>query len=71
MTKQKFTIIYGEVEKNLDSENGQLLGDVIAESDLPLEQPCAGLGTCGRCKVLVEKGGNRSGSDFKLPQTFY
>ena len=25
-------------------------------SGLPLEQPCAGRGTCGKCKVLVEQG---------------
>jgi uncharacterized 2Fe-2S/4Fe-4S cluster protein (DUF4445 family) len=32
------------------------LGDVIEAAELPLEQPCAGRGTCGKCKVLVETG---------------
>ena len=50
------TVIYGEKEKNVQAENGALLGDVIAETGLPLEQPCAGRGTCGKCKVLVEEG---------------
>lgn len=50
------TIVYGEKEKIVQAENGTLLGDVIAETDLPLEQPCAGRGTCGKCKVLVEDG---------------
>ena len=50
------TVVYGEEEKVLQAENGTLLGDVIAETGLPLEQPCAGRGTCGKCKVLVEEG---------------
>jgi uncharacterized 2Fe-2S/4Fe-4S cluster protein (DUF4445 family) len=35
---------------------GTILGDAIAASELPLEQPCAGRGTCGKCKVLIETG---------------
>jgi len=50
------TIIYGEETKTVHAEEGALLGDVIAQSNLPLEQPCAGRGTCGKCKVLVEIG---------------
>ena len=50
------TVVYGEKEKTIQAENGTLLGDVIAETGLPLEQPCAGRGTCGKCKVLVEEG---------------
>ena len=52
----KITVIYGDQQKEIDAQPGSLLGDVIAESGLPLEQPCAGRGTCGKCKVLVEKG---------------
>jgi uncharacterized 2Fe-2S/4Fe-4S cluster protein (DUF4445 family) len=51
-------IIYGEEKKIIEAADGEILGDVIASLDLPIEQPCAGLGTCGRCKVLVETGGN-------------
>ena len=50
------TIIYGEDQKTVEAEQGALLGDVVAKTGFPLEQPCAGRGTCGKCKVLVEKG---------------
>ena len=50
------TIIYGEEIKTLEAPEDSLLGDVIAQTELPLEQPCAGRGTCGKCKVLIEKG---------------
>ncbi|MGA9533559.1 MAG: 2Fe-2S iron-sulfur cluster-binding protein, partial [Anaerolineales bacterium] len=51
------TVVLGEQTQIIDAEQGRLLGDVIMESGLPLEQPCAGRGTCGLCKVLVEAGG--------------
>ncbi len=50
------TLIYGPEIKTVQAEEGTLIGDVIAASGLPLEQPCAGKGTCGKCKVLVEIG---------------
>lgn len=50
------TIIYGEQTRTLDVAPGEVLGEAIAASGLPLEQPCAGRGTCGLCKVLVESG---------------
>ena len=50
------TIIYGAEIITVQAEDGALLGDLIAQSGLPLEQPCAGRGTCGKCKVLVELG---------------
>lgn len=50
------TIVYGEQERSLEVPAGTLLGEAIAATDLPLEQPCAGRGTCGKCKVLVETG---------------
>jgi len=50
------TLIYGNETKTINAEEGALLGDVISSSGLPLEQPCAGKGTCGKCKVLVELG---------------
>lgn len=52
----KVTVIYGEEIAEIDAEQGSLLGDAIAKTGLPLEQPCAGRGTCGKCKVLVETG---------------
>ena len=50
------TVILGEETTTLDIEMGSLLGDAIVKTGLPLEQPCAGRGTCGKCKVLVESG---------------
>lgn len=52
----KVKILFGEKSTLVDANDGDLLGDVIASVDLPVEQPCAGRGTCGRCKVMVEKG---------------
>jgi len=52
----KVTVIYGTEIKTIQAEEGEILGDVVARTGLPLEQPCAGRGTCGKCKVLVEEG---------------
>lgn len=50
------TIIYGEGETDVSAPTGTVLGDVIAQTDFPFEQPCAGRGTCGQCKVLADYG---------------
>lgn len=50
------TIIYGETIRQIEVEVNTILGESIAATGLPLEQPCAGRGTCGKCKVLVESG---------------
>ena len=50
------TVIYGSEIKTVQAEEGEILGNVVARTGLPLEQPCAGRGTCGKCKVLVEEG---------------
>jgi ferredoxin len=50
------TVVYGEIEKIIEAPIGSTLGEAIARTDLPLEQPCAGRGTYGLCKVLVESG---------------
>jgi uncharacterized 2Fe-2S/4Fe-4S cluster protein (DUF4445 family) len=52
----KVTVVYGEEIKTTEAGTGTLLGDAIIATGLPLEQPCAGRGTCGKCKVLVEAG---------------
>jgi uncharacterized 2Fe-2S/4Fe-4S cluster protein (DUF4445 family) len=53
---QTLTILYGSKTIELQVPAGTLLGAAIAQAELPLEQPCAGRGTCGKCKVLVESG---------------
>ena len=52
----KVTVIYGEEIKTIEAATNSLVGDAIAATGLPLEQPCAGRGTCGKCKILVEAG---------------
>ncbi len=52
------TVIYGEDTQTIEVETGTLLGAAIAATGMPLEQPCAGRGTCGKCKILVEQGIN-------------
>jgi uncharacterized 2Fe-2S/4Fe-4S cluster protein (DUF4445 family) len=48
------TVVYGDETKTVDAAQDGLLGDAVVATGLPLEQPCAGRGTCGKCKVLVE-----------------
>ncbi|HQZ52653.1 MAG TPA: ASKHA domain-containing protein [Thermoflexales bacterium] len=50
------TVISGNTTRTVSVAAGALLGGAIAQSGLPLEQPCAGRGTCGKCRVLVEAG---------------
>ena len=50
------TIIIGDDRRQANVEANCLLGDAITRLELPLEQPCAGRGTCGKCKVLNEGG---------------
>jgi uncharacterized 2Fe-2S/4Fe-4S cluster protein (DUF4445 family) len=49
-------VVYGEKLRTVEATVDSVLGDAIAATELPLEQPCAGRGTCGKCKVLVETG---------------
>jgi uncharacterized 2Fe-2S/4Fe-4S cluster protein (DUF4445 family) len=51
----KLTVVFGEKEVIIEVAQGSLLGEAIATTGLPLEQPCAGRGTCGKCKILVEE----------------
>ncbi len=52
----KITVVYGIKSATVDAVRGALVGDVVASTGLPLEQPCAGRGICGKCRVLVETG---------------
>jgi uncharacterized 2Fe-2S/4Fe-4S cluster protein (DUF4445 family)/DNA-binding GntR family transcriptional regulator len=47
-------VSYGEDVRSVVVEENALLGGAIVSTGLPLEQPCGGRGTCGKCKVLVE-----------------
>ena len=48
------TISYADEVHTIECAAGQLIGEMVAASSLPLEQPCAGRGTCGKCKVIAE-----------------
>jgi uncharacterized 2Fe-2S/4Fe-4S cluster protein (DUF4445 family) len=50
------TVVYGEKIQTVEALPDSIIGEAIARTGLPLEQPCAGRGTCGKCKVLVETG---------------
>lgn len=50
------TIVYGEKVETAQVQPGILVGEAIAVLGFPIEQPCAGRGTCGKCKVLAEAG---------------
>jgi len=50
----KVTVSYGDDVRSVVVLESSLLGGAIVATGLPLEQPCAGRGTCGKCKVLVE-----------------
>jgi uncharacterized 2Fe-2S/4Fe-4S cluster protein (DUF4445 family) len=50
----RLTVSYGDDVRSVVVEEDSLLGDGVVATGLPLEQPCAGRGTCGKCKALVE-----------------
>lgn len=50
------TVTYGEKTVSVEAPTGSVIGEAITRTGLPLEQPCAGRGTCGKCKILAEHG---------------
>ncbi len=48
------TVHYGTDERTIAVEQGTTLGEAIIATGLPLEQPCAGRGTCHKCKVIAQ-----------------
>jgi uncharacterized 2Fe-2S/4Fe-4S cluster protein (DUF4445 family) len=48
------TVSYGEETQRVTVEEGTALGDAVIATGLPLEQPCAGKGTCLKCKVMAQ-----------------
>lgn len=48
------TITSADETRTIACAMNQLIGEVVLASGLPLEQPCAGRGTCGKCKVIAE-----------------
>jgi uncharacterized 2Fe-2S/4Fe-4S cluster protein (DUF4445 family) len=48
------TVNYGTDERTVSVEKDSVLGEAIITTGLPLEQPCAGRGTCHKCKVIAQ-----------------
>jgi uncharacterized 2Fe-2S/4Fe-4S cluster protein (DUF4445 family) len=48
------TVSYGEDTQTVAVEANSELGEAIIATGLPLEQPCAGKGTCLKCKVMAQ-----------------
>jgi uncharacterized 2Fe-2S/4Fe-4S cluster protein (DUF4445 family) len=48
------TVNYGTDERTVVVEQDTPLGEAIIATGLPLEQPCAGRGSCLKCKVIAE-----------------
>jgi uncharacterized 2Fe-2S/4Fe-4S cluster protein (DUF4445 family) len=48
------TVTYGTDERTTTVERDTVLGEAIIATGLPLEQPCAGRGSCLKCKVIAE-----------------
>jgi uncharacterized 2Fe-2S/4Fe-4S cluster protein (DUF4445 family)/DNA-binding GntR family transcriptional regulator len=50
----RVTVNYGPDVRSVVVEENSALGAAIIATGLPLEQPCAGRGTCHKCKVIAE-----------------
>jgi uncharacterized 2Fe-2S/4Fe-4S cluster protein (DUF4445 family) len=50
----RVTVSYGEDVRTAEVEERTPLGEAVVATGLPLEQPCAGKGTCLKCKVMAQ-----------------
>ena len=50
----RVTVSYGTDVRSVEVEEGATLGAAVVATGLPLEQPCAGRGTCHKCKAIVQ-----------------
>ena len=50
----RVAVSYGNDTRSVVVEENSALGAAIIATGLPLEQPCAGRGTCHKCKVIAE-----------------
>ncbi|MBS1251077.1 MAG: Na(+)-translocating NADH-quinone reductase subunit F [Anaerolineales bacterium] len=49
-------VTYQDETREAQTEAGTLLANAVKATGFPLEQPCAGRGTCGKCKVMAQGG---------------
>ncbi len=50
----RVTVSYGSDQRQVTVQTGCVLSAAILETGLPFEQPCAGRGTCLKCRVIAE-----------------
>ncbi|MCL7451738.1 MAG: ASKHA domain-containing protein [Anaerolineae bacterium] len=50
----RVSVSYGTDERSINVEENSSLGEAIIATGLPLEQPCAGRGSCLKCKVIAQ-----------------
>jgi len=55
-TMPTITFKLGDEIKSIEVPAGTIIGDAVADAGMPLEQQCAGKGTCGKCRVVVLSG---------------
>lgn len=48
------SVTYQDEAREASVDSGELLANAVKATGFPLEQPCAGRGTCGKCKVMVQ-----------------
>ena len=53
-SEAQVSVSYGSDLRVVSVPRGAILGTAIADTGLPLEQPCAGRGTCHKCKVIAQ-----------------
>ena len=54
------TIIYNQKQQTFSCENGTNLLFFLQQNRIPIQAPCAGNGTCGKCKVTMTISGKSS-----------
>ena len=50
------TIVIGEETHQAQAESGRVIGEVLAELELPVEQPCAGRAVAANAKSCMNTG---------------
>ena len=55
MIKEKITVLFQPSGRRRDVEADQTILQAARELGVPLEAPCGGKNTCGKCKVRVER----------------
>ncbi len=56
----KYEIFFKNQNKIVYAEKGELLSNICERGGYPLDLVCGGKGTCGKCKVIIEKNNKKS-----------